>query len=116
MKGEKYMEEINIKILLTKTDKNEIILKFSAKDKDIGLINLELEDTENIKNLFLEIASLLIDNTIKIDYEKDPRKDFTGDTLLVEVAEDYVDTLKVELSEIENNEDLKKLRTEKALH
>ncbi len=104
------MEKIKIDIRLTKNENNEVVFSFLNKNKKLGLINLEKEDTELAKEVFLNISSLLIQGKIDLVYEKDATKDFGDDGLLVDVADAYVDILKEEISNIEQNDDLRKLR------
>ena len=99
-----------IKIRLTKNENDEVVLSFLSENNKLGLINLEKEDTELDKEVFLNISSLLIQGKIDLVYEKDTTKDFGNDELLVDVADAYVDILKEEISNIEQNDDLKKLR------
>lgn len=104
------MEKNSVAVKLTKNDKEEIVLEFSVIDKCIGIINLEDEDIASVKQVFLEISSLLIKGQVELNYTKDETKDYGNDGLLIDVADSYIETLKNEILGLEQDQDLITLR------
>lgn len=104
------MEKNSVTVKLTKNDKEEIVLEFSVVDKGIGIIDLEDEDIASVKQVFLEISSLLIKGQVELDYIKDETKDYSNDGLLIDVADSYIETLKNEILGLEQDQDLITLR------
>ena len=110
MKEVIFMNNKEINVILTKNINKNIILLFSFESGNLEL-NLESNNSENIKQVFVRLASELrlspISLNYLIDYEKINPKD---DELFIDAANEYIFQLKNELLLIENDFDLKTIR------
>lgn len=96
-----------IEALLIKNEKDQIVIKFN----DITpVLNLEDDDSEEIKKVFLELSTKLKKSPIKIKLTIDETIDEKKDSLFIEASEVYINQLNNELKELENDDDLKKIR------
>ena len=102
-----------ISVILTRNKENNIILNFAFNSGTLEL-NLESNNSEEIKSVFVELAKELRESPISINYSIDDKKiDKKEDVLFIDAADEYITQLKEELLTIENDSDLKILRDKK---
>lgn len=107
------MNNKEISVILTKNNDNNIILKFTFSSCELAL-NLESNNSEEIKSIFVQLSKELRESPIDINYSIDEQKiDKKEDGLFIDAANEYIDQLKEELLTIENDSDLKILRDKK---
>ena len=107
------MNKKDISVILTKNKESNIILKFKLHSGNLEL-NLESNNSEEIKSIFMQLAKELRESPISIDYSIDDNKiDKKEDGLFIDASEEYITQLKEELLTIENDSDLKVLREKK---
>lgn len=107
------MNKKEISVVLTKNKDNNIILNFNFNLEKLEL-NLESNNSEEIKKVFMQLAKELRESPIDIQYSVDNSKiDEKEDGLFVDAAKEYINQLKNELLLIENDSDLKYLRSKK---
>ena len=103
------MPSKTIEICLAKiNERNTLIFKF--EDEEIS-INLESNDTNNIKSVFRKIAKELCENKIQLNYSVDKDSiDKSKDGLFIDASQEYIDRLKQEIAGLEEDEHLKIIR------
>ena len=113
MKGVIFMNKKEISVILTKNKDNNIILNFNFNSGKLEL-NLESNNSEEIKSVFMKLAKELRELPLDLNYSIDDKKiDKKEDGLFIDAAEEYINQLKEELLTIENDSDLKILRDKK---
>lgn len=107
------MNKKEISVILTKNKDNNIILNFNFNSGKLEL-NLESNNSEEIKSVFMKLAKELRESPLDVNYSIDDKKiDKKEDGLFIDAAEEYINQLKEELLTIENDSDLKILRDKK---
>ncbi len=107
------MTEKEISIKLTRNATSNIVLRFYIYERDYDL-NLESNNSESIKTIFVELSKALRKSPIKIKYEIDKESiNEKEDGLFVDSSAEYIKQLESELLTIENDSDLKILREKK---
>lgn len=107
-----YMPNSDIKVieaLLIKNDKSEIVIRFKFSQANIDL-NLQSDDSEQIKNVFLELSKELRTTPIKVNLTSDKSIDDKTDGLFKEASDEYINQLNTEILNMEKDEDLKTIR------
>ncbi len=113
MKEVIFMNKKEIRVVLTRNKENNIVLNFDFSSGKLEL-NLESNNSEEIKNVFMHLAKDLRESPVSIDYSVDNKQiDKKEDELFIDAAEEYIKQLKEELLKIENDSDLKILRNKK---
>ena len=94
---------------LIKNSNNEIVIRFYFENTEEDL-NLQSNNSAEIKKVFLELSKQLRLSPIEINLEIDKSIDDNSDGLFMEAATEYIKQLNAEMLEIENDEDLKIIR------
>lgn len=103
----------SVEAILTRNKDNNIVLKFSFETQTVDL-NLESNNSDEIKTVFIELAKNLRKTPLKINLSLDEEKvDNKEDALFIDATTQYVEQLNNELLAIENDSDLKKIREKK---
>ena len=95
--------------VLIKNDNNENVIRFKIDTEELDL-NLESNNSEEIKKIFLRIAEQLRYSPVKIEYSVDNSIDAKEDALFIDAAFEYVEQLKQEILTVETDGDLKEIR------
>lgn len=104
------MNNKEINVILTKNINENIILLFSFERGNLEL-NLESNNSEEIKQVFVTLASELRQSPVSLNYTIDVQRiNSKDDELFIDAANEYIVQLKNELLLIENDSDLKKIR------
>lgn len=104
------MNNKEINVILTKNINENIILLFSFERGNLEL-NLESNNSEEIKQVFVTLASELRQSPVSLNYTIDVQRiNSKDDELFIDAANEYIVQLKNELLLIENDYDLKKIR------
>lgn len=104
------MNNKEINVILTKNINENIILLFSFEIGNLEL-NLESNNSEEIKQVFVTLASELRQSPVSLNYTIDVQRiNSKEDELFIDAANEYIVQLKNELLLIENDSDLKKIR------
>lgn len=103
---EKYMETINA-ILCIVDDK--VNLSFEIGSEKIYL-NLESDDSNQIKKLFLALAKKIRNNPLQLKLDVDKDFDMNSNKLFYDTSVEYIDQLNKELRELEVDSDLISIR------
>ena len=98
-----------IRALLTKNSENEIVIRFYFEDIEKDL-NLQSNNSEEIKKVFLELSKQLRLNPLEIKLEIDKKIDEKNDGLFIETSLEYINQLNDEMLILENDDDLKTIR------
>lgn len=107
------MNNKEINVILTKNINGNIILLFSFESEKLEL-NLESNNSEEIKQVFVTLASELRQSPVSLNYTIDTQRiNSKDDELFIDAANEYIVQLKNELLLIENDSDLKKIRENK---
>lgn len=98
-----------IKAHLTKNENNEIVIRFIFDENGYDL-NLQSNDSENIKNVFIELSKQIRKHAIEVNLEIEDTMDSKKDALFIDASKEYISQLNTELLALENDEDLKIIR------
>ena len=102
-------EPINIiDATLTKNDNEQIVIRININDNYD--LNLQSNNSEEIKKVFLELSKQIRIKPIKIELNIDDSIDEKKDNLFIETADEYIKQLNDEILELENDDDLKIIR------
>ena len=102
-------EPINIiDATLIKNDNEQIVIRFNINDNYD--LNLQSNNSEEIKKVFLELSKQIRIKPIKIELNIDDSIDEKKDNLFIETADEYIKQLNDEILELENDDDLKIIR------
>lgn len=114
MKNEvKYMETKNIEVVLDNIEES-IKLVFKLSNGDVKL-NLESDDSDEIKNVFLELIKEIEKNPIELNLIIGKNFDESQHKLFKDAAEEYIVQLRTEIKNLEDDENLKDIRLEMEL-
>lgn len=103
-------ETINlIDATLIKNDSEQIVIRFNIENNNYDL-NLQSNNSEEIKKVFLELSKIIRINPIKIELKIDDSIDEKKDNLFIEASDEYIKQLNDEILELENDDDLKTIR------
>ena len=103
-------ETINlIGATLIKNDSEQIVIRFNIENNNYDL-NLQSNNSEEIKKVFLELSKIIRINPIKIELKIDVSIDEKKDNLFIEASNEYIKQLNDEILELENDDDLKTIR------
>lgn len=94
---------------LIKNESNEIVIRFYIDEKQYDL-NLQSNNSEEIKKVFLQLSKQIRLEPIKIDMKIDKSIDEKSDNLFIEASNEYIKQLNDEMLELENDDDLKIIR------
>lgn len=100
------MEIINTKLCIIN---NKVNLTFLINGKSINL-NLEKDDSSEIKSIFLELAKKIRESPIKIEMQVDNDFDMNSNRLFYDASFEYIKQLNKELEELESDKNLIELR------
>lgn len=110
MKGVTFMPNIKlIKAELIKNMNDNIVIRFCIENNNYDL-NLQSNDSEEIKKVFLELSKQIRIQPIKIDLSIDKTIDEKKDNLFIDATKEYINQLNDEMLELENDTDLKTIR------
>lgn len=84
-------------------------ISFVIDSKTINL-NLESDDSNEVKKLFLEFAKQIRKNALKIELKVDEEFDMNSNRLFYDASVEYVNQLNKELEILESDEDLIEIR------
>ena len=84
-------------------------ISFVIDSKTINL-NLESDDSNEVKKLFLEFAKQIRKNSLKIELKVDEEFDMNSNRLFYDASVEYVNQLNKELEILESDEDLIEIR------
>ena len=84
-------------------------ISFVIDSKTINL-NLESDDSNEVKKLFLEFAKQIRKNPLKIELKVDEEFDMNSNRLFYDASVEYVNQLNKELEILESDEDLIEIR------
>ena len=102
-------EPINIiDATLIKNDNEQIVIRFNINDNYD--LNLQSNNSEEIKKVFLELSKQIRIKPIKIELNIDDSIDEKKDNIFIETADEYIKQLNDEILELENDDDLKIIR------
>lgn len=107
-----YMPNIKkkeISAVLIKNQNSEIVIKFDLNGTNSDL-NLQSNNSEEIKKVFLELAKEIRSNPIKIKLTIDKTIDIKKDNLFIDATTEYIDQLNNEMLALESDNDLKTVR------
>ena len=102
----------NIKLIKAELIKNmndNIVIRFCIENNNYDL-NLQSNDSEEIKKVFLELSKQIRIQPIKIDLSIDKTIDEKKDNLFIDATKEYINQLNDEMLELENDTDLKTIR------
>ena len=85
-------------------------LSFIIEGENLNL-NLENDDSNEIKKIFLELAKKIRKSPIKIEMKVDKEFDMNSNKLFYDASIEYIKQLNKELEELETDKDLIELRT-----
>jgi len=103
-------ETINlIGATLIKNDSEQIVIRFNIENNNYDL-NLQSNNSEEIKKVFLGLSKIIRTNPIKIELKIDASIDEKKDNLFIEASDEYIKQLNDEILELENDDDLKTIR------
>ena len=103
-------ERINlIDATLTRNDIEQIVIRFNIDSNNYDL-NLQSNNSEDIKKVFLELSRIIRITPIKIELKINENIDEKKDNLFIETAYEYINQLNDEMLELENDDDLKTIR------
>ncbi len=102
------METKRIEVVLCEQDeKNCLVFK---NGNDTACIDLESDDSEQIKNAFLMLIREIEKNPVELKFICDENYDSKKNGLFYDAAKEYFMTLKNEISDFENEEILQEIR------
>jgi len=84
-------------------------ISFVIDSKTINL-NLESDDSNEVKKLFSEFAKQIRKNPLKIELKVDEEFDMNSNRLFYDASVEYVNQLNKELEILESDEDLMEIR------
>lgn len=94
---------------LIKNDSEQIVIRFNIENNNYDL-NLQSNNSEEIKKIFLELSKIIRISPIKIELKIDDSIDEKKDNLFIEASDEYIKQLNDEILELENDDDLKTIR------
>ena len=98
-----------LRAILTKNTEKEIIIRFNFEDNEKDL-NLQSNNSEEIKKVFLELSKRIRISPLEIKLEIDTTIDQKSDSLFIEASTEYIKQLNAEMLALENDDDLKIIR------
>ena len=102
------METKKILVILdTIENKNVLIFKLTNGD---SIIDLESDDSEEIKKTFLKIIKEIEINPIELELIKGKNFDASKSKLFYDASKEYIEQLEVEINELEKDENLQEIR------
>ena len=102
----------NIKLIKAELIKNmndNIVIRFYMENNHYDL-NLQNNNSDEIKKVFLELSRQIRIQPIKIDLSIDKTIDEKKDNLFIDATKEYINQLNDEMLELENDTDLKTIR------
>ncbi len=103
------MPNNKINAVLTKNESEDIVIRFAIADNEMDL-NLQSDNSEEIKKVFLELANQIKVTPVEIELTRDESIDEKTDGLFIDASDTYIKQLNTEMLSLENDEDLKKIR------
>ena len=79
-------------------------------DSEKTNLNLENDDSNEVKELFLKLAKQIRKTPLKIELEVDKDFDMNSNRLFYDASEEYIKQLNKELETLETDEDLIEIR------
>ena len=99
-----------INATLTKNNQKEIVIRFNIESNTYDL-NLQSNNSEEIKKVFLKLSEQIRMNPIEIELDVDNEEiDEKTDNLFIEASYEYIKQLNEEMLILENDDDLKVIR------
>lgn len=86
-----------------------VVLQFNISDKEV-ILNLEGDDSEEIKAVFLELSKELRKNPINLVLKIADDFDKNKNQLFIDTSDEYIKQLNKEMAELENDSDLQSIR------
>ena len=104
------MDKKDIGVILDNIEEH-IKLIFKLDSGDV-YIDLESDNSEEIKNVFLKIIEEIEKNPIKLNYSIGENFDESKDKLFKDSADEYIEQLQSEIDELENDSNLIEIRND----
>lgn len=89
---------------------NQLIFKLHNGEKKL---NLESDDSDEIKKIFLAIIEELEQRKIQLEFKIGENFDESKNKLFLDASKEYIDRLNAEIAELEEDEILKEIRMKK---
>lgn len=101
------IETKTVDVNLCYRDEKYMLIFGLKEQKEIDLYDM---DTIQIKNLFLELMKEIVDKNIELNFKIDDTAREGKNNLAIEIAEEYIESLKLELESLYQSKDLIDLR------
>ncbi|MCI8575352.1 MAG: hypothetical protein HFI09_02675 [Bacilli bacterium] len=88
----------------------KVNLLFEIDDESINL-NLESDDSIQIKQLFLSLAKKIRSNPLQVKLVVDPKFEMNSNKLFYDTSVEYIEQLNKELKFLEEDDDLIRIRS-----
>lgn len=98
-----------IEAVLIRNKDEKIVIRFTIDKTNIDL-NLQNDDSEEIKKVFLELSKKIKVSLIEVELTIDKSIDEKNDSLFIESSTTYIKQLNTEMLTLESDEDLKIIR------
>lgn len=106
----KYIVNKKIEVYLDSVEgKNQLIFKLTKGD---AILNLETDDSDEIKELFLSLIQEIELNPIELELKTGENFNESENKLFLDASKEYINKLEEEISELENDENLKEIRVQ----
>lgn len=102
------MDEKELKVVLDSVN-DHIKLIFKPDNGEVS-IDLESDNSDEIKSAFLEIIKEIENNPVKLNYTIGENFDESKNKLFKDAVDEYIEQLQKEIDELENDQNLKEIR------
>lgn len=103
--------ENKIEVVLDFVDEvNQLIFKLRNGERKL---NLESDDSDEIKKVFLAIIEELEQNEFQLEFKTGENFDESKNKLFLDASKEYIDKLNEEITELEDDAILKEIRKKK---
>ena len=104
------MDKKDIEVVLDSIDEH-VMLIFKLESGNV-YIDLESDNSDEIKNAFLKIIQEIENNPIKLNYSVGENFDESKDKLFKDSTDEYIEQLQSEIDELENDPNLIEIRND----
>ena len=102
------MDKKELKVVLDSVN-DHIKLIFKLGSGEVS-IDLESDNSDEIKSAFLEIIKEIENNPVKLNYTIGENFDESKNKLFKDAVDEYIEQLQKEIDELENDQNLKEIR------
>lgn len=102
------MDKKELKVVLDSVN-DHIKLIFKLGSGEVS-IDLESDNSDEIKSAFLEIIKEIENNPVKLNYTIGEKFDESKNKLFKDAVDEYIEQLQKEIDELENDQNLKEIR------